>query len=164
MTLDTDVREPRKSDFNWMKSLLIGSLALNLLFVGGIASAVWHHRHGPGRGLMSFARDLPDDRRKSFIDEVRSGRTTLRPLRDEVRSTWEQSNVLLGEEPFDKAKFKAALEKVVDAERRLRAQMYDVIADAAGNMTADERQAFQKWRERKHERRMHRFERHKDDD
>ena len=42
---------------------LIFSLALNLLFLGGIGAAIWHHQNMQKKrgdyGLMRFAKDLP---------------------------------------------------------------------------------------------------------
>lgn len=154
MTLETGGSAPRASGFNWVRALLIASLALNLLFIGGFARAVWSHRHKHERGLVSFARQLPAEKRESFRNEVIEARKKTQPLRGELRTNWRAANEILSEEPFDKAKFRAALDKVVDSERRFRSEIYDTIADAAGKMTAEERRAFQEWRERRHGRRF----------
>lgn len=154
MTLETGDGAPRASGFNWPRALLIASLAINLLFIGGFARAVWHHRFNREHGLMNFARQLPDERRKSFRDEVIEARKKIAPLRTGLRADWLESNKVLTEEPFDKEKFRASLGKVAESEKQLRLQIYDAVTDAAANMSADERRAFQHWREQRHGRRF----------
>lgn len=158
MTLDTGGSGPRATGFNWGKALLIGSLALNLLFIGGVARAVWYHSFKHERGLLSFARKLPAERREEFRQEVLEVRKIMEPLRGELRASWDASNKVLSEEPFDKVKFRSALETVVETEKRFRSGLYDAIANAAEKMTPEERRAFQEWRERRH---GHRFGHHK---
>lgn len=144
----------------WMKAVLIASLALNLLFVGGIARAMWHHRHGPGgrlgedAGLMGFVRDLPGDRQKQVRDDITAARQTIRPLRKAVREAWTELNAALTAEPFDKDKYKAATDKLSEAESRLKSATAAALADTASKLTADERRLLQGWREK---RRPHMF-------
>ena len=96
---------------------------------------------------MGFARELPEEKRQKYFDDMKMAKEKLRPLRQELRTSWDQANQQLGEEPFDKSKFKASLDRVAETERQFRLQIYAVIADAAEKMSAPERKAFQKWRE-----------------
>ncbi len=135
---------------------LIVSLALNLLVVGFMATAYWHHRHEPGpprdRGFMGFVKQLPPDRREAIRKQLIVARETTKALRDNVRSTWLAANALLTAEPFDKAKFAAALAEVREAEDRFKVAIYGTVADTAAELTPDERKLLQEWRAKRHER------------
>lgn len=148
----------------WFNILLIASLALNLLFIGGLAKAAWHHRHGwhDGQGFMGFARDLPPDRRKMLRDDFKAARDALEPLRQKTRDLWSEANKILVEEPFDKAKYKAAMDSVTEAEGQLKSAIRAAISETAAKLTPEERRALQAWRE---ERKSRMFgKRHKRDE
>ncbi len=142
----------------WMSIGIVASLALNLLFAGGLVAAAWHHRHhGPGGddlGLMGFARDLPADRQKLVRDDIEAARQTIRPLRKAIGQAWTESNGLLTAEPFDKEKYKASMDKQAEAESRFKAAVATALADTAAKLTAEERRRLQSWREK---RRSHMF-------
>ncbi len=152
---DTDVKPevpPRSS--RWLFPALIASLALNLLFVGWVASGAWHKHHyrsagGPDFGLMGFTRQLSDDRRKVVREQIKAARDSVRPLRQAIRTSWDEANALLTAEPFDKEKFKAAMGRVADAENQFRAAVTNTLADTAATLTADERKLLQAWREKR---------------
>jgi uncharacterized membrane protein len=135
---------------------LIASLALNVLFIGGVAAAMWHHRHGPGGGrhggessMMGFARELSGDRQKLVRDDIAAARQTVRPLRKSVSDAWFEANTVLTQEPFDKDKYKAAMDRVTEAEGRFKMAVSAALADTAAKLTADERRALQQWREKR---------------
>ncbi|MGB4866813.1 MAG: periplasmic heavy metal sensor [Hyphomicrobium sp.] len=157
--MTTQSATPEGGRPRWFKVALIASLALNLVFIGGFAKAFWHHRHGPfgGPGMMGFARDFEPDRRKQLIEEFKAGRQAIRPLRQSVRDAWSEANKVLTVEPFDKANFKAAMDRVTAAELRVRSAMADAVVETASKMSADERSKFQVWLER---RKGHKFGRH----
>jgi uncharacterized membrane protein len=155
MTMDSGGAPVRRS--RWVKIGIVASLALNLLFAGGLAAAAWHHRHG-GRGddsgLMGFARGLPAERQKMVRDDVAAARLTIRPLRKAVREAWNESNALLTAEPFDKDKYRAGVDKLTDAESRFKTAIAAALADTAAKLTPEERRNLQGWREK---RRPHMF-------
>ena len=142
----------------WMRMGITASLALNLLFAGGLAAAAWHHRHrGPGGddiGLMGFTRELPAERQKMVRDDIAAARQTIRPLRKAAREAWNESNALLTAEPFDKDKYRASMDKLTDAEGRFKAAIATALADTAAKLTPEERSRLQGWREK---RRPHMF-------
>lgn len=144
----------------WFKILLVGSLALNLLFIGGLAKAAWHHRHGGpgGPGLMGFVRDLPPDRRKLIGDELKAAREAVEPMRATVRERWSEANTVLVEEPFDKAKYKTAMDRVTEAEGQLKNAITAAMSETAAKMSPDERRALQAWRDK---RKKHSFGKHR---
>lgn len=131
---------------------LIASLALNLLFIGGLGAAAWHHKHRLPRseiGLLGFVKDLPDDRQGPLRAQITSAREAMRPLRRSVREAWAEANKILSVDPFDKAKFQAALAKLGEAEAVYKNALNTALADTAAALTADERKQLQTWRDRR---------------
>ena len=146
----------------WLYAVLIASLAVNLLFIGGVGAAYWHHRgHGHGRGddfgMMGFARDLPPERQKLVRDQVTVTREAMRPLRRALRDAWADSNKVLTAEPFDKEALKAAMARQAEAEGKFKTAISAMFADTAEKLLPEERRQLQAWRE-KHKSRM--FGRH----
>lgn len=144
------VRTPR-----WLYVGLIGSLALNVLLVGGFATAAWHARHGgPGAkfgadmGLMAFTKSLPSERRKELRESFKAEKQKFRPLRDNIRDSWKAANDALAAEPFDKAKFKQTVDAAIAAEMTMRTTVSETLVNAAEKLTPEERKSFRDWREK----------------
>ena len=151
MTMSTPDAAPIRP--RWMYPALIASLALNLLFVGGMGAAAWHHRHGGGKfgrdgGLTGFVRDLPADRQTAVRTSIDAGREAIRPLRNAVKAAFAESSTALTEEPFDPVKFKASMDRLAEAESRLKAAMSSALGDTASKLSVDERRKLQGWREK----------------
>jgi uncharacterized membrane protein len=131
----------------------IASLALNLLFVGLFAAAIWHHRHEGMRsmepGLLGFVRQLPSDRQDVVRQEITAARDSMKDLRASVRKSWTDANTLLTAEPFDKAKFSAALAQLREVEDRYKTSLNGALADTAEKLSPDERKLLQTWREKR---------------
>jgi len=161
-----ETNTPPRGTPRWLYGALIVSLGLNLLVLGGAASAFWKHRlghHERERGLLGFVRELPADRQTALREFVKTERAKLKPMRDEVQSAWSESNEVLGTEPFDKDKMKAALGRMNDAETRMRTAISDAIAQTAAQLTPQERTTFKAWRERAKERRYKKWQRESED-
>lgn len=145
----------------WMFYLLLASLALNLLFVAGAATAAWRFHHHGGKhfgghqagGLKGFVRQLPADRRRELGADMRAARETLRPTRDEIRSAWDKVNAVIGKDPFDRAAADAAIAELSAAEARFKSGLSNVLLNTAAKLTADERKQYQAWREARQKRR-----------
>lgn len=157
MTLEIGSEMPRGP--RWLKIGLIASLALNVLLIGGIATAAWKIRHGPpggkygfDMGMKAFARSLPDDRRKMLRDEFKGERQKLQPLREDIRVKWVAANDVLGVEPFDRVKFQTAVDDAIKAEVAMRSAVSTTLVEAAAKLTPDERRQFKDWRARHLER------------
>lgn len=137
----------------WLFPVLIASLALNLLFIGGFATAAWHHRKGPPRsgdyGLLGFVKGLPAERQAVVSEQVTAARDAIRPLRRAVRDKWSETNSLMTVEPFDKEKFKSSMAELAEAEARYVAAVRDALAATAEKLTPDERRLLQNWREKR---------------
>lgn len=146
----------------WLYIALFASLAGNLVVFGGAASAFWHHRHG-GRhdhhSLSGFVRQLPGDRGGPLRDFIKGEREKLKPIREEIRNNWNETNTLLGSEPFDKDKLKAAMGRLNDSELRLRGAIGEALVETAAKMTPEERQSLKAWRERRMDRGMKKWRR-----
>lgn len=130
---------------------LIASLAVNLLFVGLFSTAAWHlHQEESEKprdqGLLGFVNELPADRQGPVRQEVLAARASINDLKANLRQAWLNTNAVLTDEPFDKAKFSAALMQLRDVEARYRTGIYNMISDTAGMLTPDERKQLQKWR------------------
>jgi len=137
----------------WMRNLLIVSLGLNLLTVGLIASAAWHMRHAPAFGiqgrLSTFVENLPAERSAALRGTVEQARPSLRPLRQEARKARREAADLFVADPFDKEKYIAAQERLLEAELRVRRAHLQLITTVAGQLTLEERKALLKWREQR---------------
>jgi len=155
VTVDANSPAPRRSRLLYPAFII--SLALNLLFIGGIAAAVWHHNqwrqsHMQGRhegGLLAFARQLPSDRQDAFRAQVLADRESLKSQRDEVRAAWLETNNLLTAEPFDRDKFLAALTKLREVDAQYKTGLSAKFADIAASFSPEERKLLQTWREKR---------------
>jgi uncharacterized membrane protein len=128
------------------------SLALNLLFLGGLAAAAWHHYNVQATGdygLMRFAKQLPPARQDAFRQQVTNARSSYKAQWDSVRSAWIEANNLLTAEPFDKDKFKTAMGKLREAENQYKTGLNNNFADIAASFTPEERKLLQTWRARR---------------
>ena len=127
------------------------SLALNLLFIGGTAAAIWHHhnermaRSEPG--LLSFVRELPAARQDAVRNEITAARESLKTQRDNVRTAWINANDLLLVEPFDKDKFRAAMATLRGTEDQYKTGLNNAMAETAAGLSLEERKLLHSWRE-----------------
>jgi uncharacterized membrane protein len=150
VTIEGNPIAPRRSRL--MYPAFLFSVALNLLFIGGLATAAWHYhsRHASGEyGLLAFSRQLPAEHREAFREKVLAARASLAADRDSVRSAWLEANALLTTEPFDKEKYKAATAKLRGAESQFRAGLSESFADIAASVTPEERKLLKRWREKR---------------
>jgi uncharacterized membrane protein len=150
VTVDVDQRPPRRSRF--LYPAFIASLALNLLFIGGIAAAAWHHHHSDRlkareAGLLGFVKELSADRQQPVRDEITAARESLKDQRAAVRKEWIATNDLLTTEPFDKEKFKASMAQLRDVENQYKTGLNNALAETAAKLSPDERKLLKSWRE-----------------
>lgn len=146
---DPSAATPRRWP-RWKGVLLVVSLALNLLVIGIVATAAVRHRLAPPPGVtqatvLSFARTLPDPRRRDLWETTRTERLALRPYRTELRRAREELRKALSAEPFDAATFQAAHAQLLAAEEGARKTAHVLFEKMALGMTPDERRAFVRW-------------------
>lgn len=146
--------------------LLIGSLALNLVFAGLAAGAMWnmkrhHGSGGSGRGtaelaIHGFLQSLPKERAKELRRVIKAeDRPDMGPLVAAIKQARRNAAGALAAELFDKAKLSAAFSAIDVAEAAAKAAVRSTMITAADNMTAAERQTLaERWKLR----RPHMFE------
>jgi uncharacterized membrane protein len=131
---------------------LIASLAFNLLVIGALGGAMlMGRRHGPGYGrgedfgLLGFSRTLPAERRAVIRKTLQKDRASLKPLWVEMRQAREGVAAVIVAEPFDKAQLKAAIDKINEAEGKLKQAGLTIFLSTAEQLTSDERHALRDW-------------------
>jgi uncharacterized membrane protein len=142
--------------------LLIGSLALNLLFAGTAAGGLWHGKRfhhtasSGGRGaaemaLQGFIHSLPKERAKELRRVIKqAGRPDILPLIKSVRQARREAADVLSADTFDKTKLVAAFSNIDAAEAATKAATRGVVMAAAEHMTAPERRALtERWKARR---------------
>lgn len=146
---EPQVSKPRFSR-RFIRNALIASLALNLLILGGLAGARWMRHHSAmgqlGRGLMGFAWSIDGERGDAIRAAVRSGRKTLKPLRQEIRKSRMAENDVLSAPVFDREAAKQALMATANQRSILNNAQMDVFLNVLEKMTAEEREKFVKRR------------------
>ncbi|WP_291990843.1 periplasmic heavy metal sensor [Luteitalea sp.] len=146
----SSVVKPRR----WPRFLLIASLALNALLIGAVARSLWHVRAniaitggGVETSLPAFVSTLPAERREELRRAGPHDRPgVLRPLRMAVRRARAEAARLFVADPFDKAAFVAAQERLSEAETQLRQAVQRILPEIGERMTAAERRAYLSWR------------------
>jgi len=152
----TSVNTPASKGSNCkrLRVALIASLAVNVLIIGAVGSALLFARHGHGWhgrksfGLHKFARTLPKDRRDVIHNSIKDGRAKLRPLREDVWSARAAARKVLAEEPFEEAKLKAALNVVVAADADYQRARMTIFSQTAAKLSGPEREDLSEWLER----------------
>lgn len=146
-----------------LRWVLIASLALNVLIIGAVLSAVCFGHFGeapdePGGGrrgfrdlpLLGFARTLPRERADIIRQKVADAEPNFEAKRQGIRRAFDAVHTALSAEPFEQAKLDAALDGVVQAETdraRARAALF---ADAVRQLTPQERIELHEWLEKRH--------------
>lgn len=137
-----------------MKYVLIGSLALNLLFIGAVVGMGFKkHHHGPGGGphfgLMGLTRVLPEERRKEVEEILKKEYAAMRPAMEELHKARHEAADRLAAEPFDRAGLERAIAALSEKEQSLRSATLETFLTEAARLNADERkQLADRWRKR----------------
>lgn len=142
---------------HWTKFLLIASLAANLLVLGVVGMRYFKPERFERWSGASFSQllpraflsDLPEERRREFLDLLKSRRDAFRQSRADMRDAALRFADALQREPYDAAAAQAA----VDDFTRLSTQMVDsgtvVTRQIVEKLTPEERALLaQKVRER----------------
>jgi uncharacterized membrane protein len=135
--------------------LLIASLALNLVVIGLVAGTIWRfrmHPHWAGGvtpNLLGYAASLPQQRREAIWEQIAEQRERVRPFRREIRAAREETMHVIATEPFDRAKFEEAQNRLAEAYSHARAAVRALDVEIAARLTPEERRAFPAWREKR---------------
>lgn len=145
-----------------LRPVLMASLAFNILIIGAVAAALLlpffhgHKRPRPGpSGLAGFAEMLPADRAAFVRGKVDAQKEAFEAIFKEERESRLAARAALQEDPFDAAKFKAALDRIGEAyDKETRARMA-LLADTAAQLTPEERKQLHAYFERHRARKRH---------
>ncbi len=135
-----------------LRWVLIGSLALNVLIVGAVLSAICFggpRHHGPGgpKGVMllGFAQVLPSERAEVVRQSVATELPNLEAARRSMRDARATVRAALSAEPFDQGKFEAALDGIVQGETNEARARTKLFGDTVGKLTPQERVELREW-------------------
>ena len=133
----------------WVRVLLVGSLVLNLLFIGAVAGmAVGHWGRGDGRpggpdpGFGPFTDALTREDRQALKRELARKVPDMRRMRAEMDGDMAAVAATLRRDPFDAAALRAALAQM---RGRFQSRMeigVDLLVGRLTEMSPDERRAF----------------------
>jgi uncharacterized membrane protein len=148
-TRDIVGRGPGGGMPRWAVAVLLGSLMLNMVFVGAAAGRLWSHygfgwhAHQREGGMRAFLRALPDARREELGKVLRYyNREAARAEREKVRSLRQAVRDAIVREPFDKAALEAALAEVNAARLGFRQRVALDLGQMVAQMTPEERKLF----------------------
>jgi uncharacterized membrane protein len=133
---------------------LIGSLAVNVLVIGAVVSALCGfrgrpHEHGfKGPVLMGFARSLPRERGDVIRQKIADAQPNLESLRRGMRDARGGVRAALTADPFDQAKLDAALGEIVTAEANEARGKTVLFGDVVRTLTPQERADLHNWLEK----------------
>lgn len=140
----------------WVVATLVGSLALNLVVIGAIASSLWRGGFGASeapltgrvpRSVTGYASTLPAERvaeLKSLVEEPWREAEMLRRKLLEART---EAVKALTAEPFDKQRFLAAQSLLLAADLKSRGATTKLNSAIGLNLTSEERRGYLRWRE-----------------
>ena len=131
----------------WWSALLVGSLAINLL-IGGAVATRFVMRDGPERFIGAsytqliprrFFAEIPRERRKVLLDIVKQYRKDFRDDRDASDATAARLADALAFEPYDVEKVKLVINEFAVQTGKLAARGGDAALDIIALLSADER-------------------------
>lgn len=139
------------------KTLMVGSVLLNVFLLGAIAGGAWRWlaAHATAQApqaqrlALRFATDeLPPERQQQFLDTLKTARRQGREYAREGRDDRRQVLDLLAAPQLDRPALDAALARTREADSALRAQVESAVANYAATLTPEERVKFAEGLER----------------
>ena len=133
---------------NWKSTLLVASLACNLVIIGMVVSHGFMDEREPGRiQATSWSQLLPrgffvkieDHRRGALLDDLKVHNGNFRKGRGELRNRAAAVAAALEAEPYDAMRVEAAITQFGDEGKRLMDEGSNVALGVIGKLTPDER-------------------------
>ena len=136
---------------------LIGSLALNLLFIGTIGTLAVRHALAPSQPsaterprtaaarIERLAAPLPAADAEKLRAAFRAREAAAEGGREGLNRAFERTQAAMRAEPFDAAQLRAAYGEVRAARPVYEQAMQDIIASAAGEMSREGRGKLSEW-------------------
>jgi uncharacterized membrane protein len=140
----------------WVVATFVGSLALNLVVIGAIASFLWRESfeqsEGPSPGRVSrtvvgYASRLPAERRGELKRLAGEQWQESELLRRKLLDARAEAVKALAAEPFEKQHFLSAQSVLLEADLKYREATTKLNSAIGLNLTAEERRGFLRWRE-----------------
>ncbi|HEY6831210.1 MAG TPA: periplasmic heavy metal sensor [Pseudolabrys sp.] len=131
--------------------LLLGSLALNLFFVGVALAMVIRAPEAPTWDRNVFVRmdrlaaTLPTADADRLRGDINSNRQAIETAQTQHRGAQDQIRAVLRKEPFDVNELRAAMTQTRAARQNFDQILQGMFADAASKMSHDGRQALADW-------------------
>lgn len=133
--------------------LLLGSLALNLFFIGIAIAMVVRHPAPPrtwDRDIFvrteRLAEGLPKADRDILLQQMQANRPAIEKTQTEYRAAQESIRDNLRKEPFDVNAMRAAMNDTRTARQAFDVAVQNAFASAAAQMSQDGRTALADWR------------------
>jgi len=144
------------------RDLLLGSLMLNLLFVGAAGAMALEHsntpaplqrvvgiKHGIEHHYDRIVATLPPDDAKIMRSEFRGEAVKLAAAEAQIRLSEEAVRDSLRAQPFDPAAVRIAMAETGQARDRLFQLVHDALATATAKMSPAGRQTLADWPQRR---------------
>jgi hypothetical protein len=141
----------------WVVAALVGSLALNLVVLGAIASSLWRgssqSSDAPATGrvprtIVGYAAStLPAERVKELERLTEEHWRSARSLRRALLEARAESLKALTAEPFDLQRYLAAQSLLVAVDRKSREATLKLNSEIGVHLTPAERHGYLRWRE-----------------
>jgi uncharacterized membrane protein len=143
--------------YAYMRYLLLGSLALNLAFVGAAGAVAFRHssqvplqpvigmNHGIAQRMDRIVANLPADDAKIMRAVLRADAMQLAAAEAQVRMSQETVRSKLRAEPYDPAAVREALAQTSAARDHFFQLVEDVIASATAQMSPAGRETLADW-------------------
>jgi len=139
----------------WVVATLVGSLALNLVVIGAIASSLWRGSFEtaetpPGRvprTVVGYASTLPAERVNELKRLAEEQWRDAEMLRRKLLEARAEAVKALTAEPFDKQRFLVAQSFLLAADLKSREANTKLNSAIGLNLTSEERRSYLRWRE-----------------
>jgi len=137
--------EQRKNPEVWMRSLLLGSLGLNIFLAGFLFAKVLapNTPDTPAQPVQftmgSLPSDMPIEIREGLEDSFRAHSTEVREKYKKLEEARIKVGEILGVEELDQAALQKALEDIRELQVEIQIPMHQVLIEAATDLNAKER-------------------------
>ena len=122
--------------------LLICSLALNLLFIGGlIGRSIFGGPPGHLPNHMGWMlRNLSDEKRKELRPQLKERSGSLRTVRQEMRQARQRLSAAIREEPLDERALQLALKDLRSASNKFQVVTHENMSTILKEMSLEDRE------------------------
>jgi uncharacterized membrane protein len=128
-----------------VKLVFLVSLVLNVLLLGVLLGRLPRELE-PGSGrqqrMERVLKDLPEPTQTRLREKLTRLRAAGGPLRDQIRTTREETLRILSADPFDEAAYDLQVSKIDDLQLQMFQKMGRVVKEIAKELPPEERRLF----------------------